>query len=224
MRAHVLLDADDTLWENNVYFEHAIHDFLTFLNHSRLSHDEVRAVLDEVERLMGYGSENFTRSLVETYRRVAETAPGEAEIQQVRQFGERIRTQPMQLLAGVPETLTYLAPRHDLLLLTKGDAEEQRLKVERSGLETFFRQVVIVPEKDVATYQRVVGEVRVDPRDTWMVGNSPRSDINPALAAGLNAVYIPHPQTWRLEHEEVQPAGAGRLVTLASFAELQTVF
>ncbi len=159
MRYHLLLDADDTLWENNIYFEQAIHAFLTFLNHSRLSREQVRAVLDEVERGMGYGSVNFTRSLVETYRRLAEKDLQDADVQQVRQLGERIRAQPIQLLAGVQETLEYLSPRHDLLLLTKGEAHEQRLKIERSGLEAFFRRVVIVPEKDVATYHRIIGEV-----------------------------------------------------------------
>lgn len=224
MRFHLLLDADDTLWENNVYFERVIHDFITFLNHSRLTHDEVRAVLDEVERTMGYGSVNFTRSLVETYRHLAEGDVRDADVQQVRQLGERISTQPMQLMPGVQETLTYLAPRHELLLLTKGDTEEQRLKVERSGIESYFQRVVIVPEKDVAAYQAIAAELGVDPRQTWMVGNSPRSDINPALAAGLNAVYIPHPQTWRLEHEELAIAEDGRLITLTTFAELQTRF
>jgi putative hydrolase of the HAD superfamily len=224
LRYHLLLDADDTLWENNIYFEQAIHAFLTFLNHSRLSREEVRAVLDEVERGMGYGSANFTRSLVETYRRLAEGDPRDADVQQVRQLGERIRAHPIQLLEGVRETLEYLAPRHDLILLTKGEAEEQRLKVERSGIETYFRQVVIVPEKDVATYHRVVNEVDIDRQRAWMVGNSPRSDINPALAAGLNAVYIPHPHTWHLEHEDIEDAAEGTVLTLSAFAELRVHF
>ncbi len=224
MRYHLLLDADDTLWENNIYFEQAIHAFITFLNHSRLSGEEVRAVLDEVERLMGYGSTNFTKSLVETYRRLAEKDLQEEDVERVRRFGEQIRSQPLQLLEGVRETLAYLSPRHDLILLTKGDIEEQKLKVEQSGIEGFFRLVVIVLEKDLATYQRIISEVGVDPHQTWMVGNSPRSDINPALAAGLNAVYIPHPHTWRLEHEEVTSTGEGRLLTLSSFADLRTYF
>ncbi|HLJ80744.1 MAG TPA: HAD hydrolase-like protein, partial [Ktedonobacterales bacterium] len=129
-----------------------------------------------------------------------------------------------QLLDGVLETLTYLAPRHELMLLTKGDTEEQKLKIEQSGIEAFFKQVVIVPEKDPVTYQRLASKLGLDRPHTWMVGNSPRSDINPALAAGLNAVYIPHPHTWRLEHEEVQPAGAGKLLTLNSFTELRVHF
>ena len=130
----------------------------------------------------------------------------------------------MQLLEGVIETLDYLSPRYSLVLLTKGDVEEQKLKVERSGIEELFRQVVIVQEKDVATYHRVAKELQVVPKQTWMVGNSPRSDINPALAAGLNAVYIPHPHTWRLEHEEVQNTGEGQLLTLSTFADLRTYF
>jgi len=224
MQYHLLIDADDTLWENNIYFEQAIHGFITFLNHSRLSPGEVRAVLDEVERLMGYGSANFTQSLIETYRRLAEKEWQDEDVQQVRRFGERLRSQPLQLLDGVRDTLDYLSARHDLILLTKGDVEEQQLKVERSGLVGFFRQVVIVPEKDVATYRRVISEVGVDPQHTWMVGNSPRSDINPALAAGLKAIYIPHPHTWHLEHEEVQHAGEGRVLTLSTFADLRTYF
>jgi putative hydrolase of the HAD superfamily len=224
MRYHLLIDADDTLWENNIYFEQAIHAFITFLNHSQLTPEEVRAVLDEVERFMGYGSANFTRSLVETYRRLAEKDLQDEDIQQIRQFGEQIRSHPLQLLDGVKETLNYLSPRHDLVLLTKGDLEEQKLKVERSGIEQCFRQIVIVPEKDVVTYHRVAKELHVDPKQTWMVGNSPRSDINPALAARLNAVYIPHPHTWRLEHEEVENSGEGRLLTLSAFAELCAYF
>jgi putative hydrolase of the HAD superfamily len=218
------MDADDTLWENNIYFEQAIHAFVTFLDHSRLSREEVRAVLDEVERLMGYGSVNFTKSLVETYRRLAEKDIQEEDIEQVRRFGEQISTQPLQLLEGVRETLDYLSARHDLFLLTKGDSEEQKLKVERSGIEEYFEQVVIVPEKDVSTYHHIISELQIDPQFTWMVGNSPRSDINPALAAGLNAVYIPHPHTWHLEHEEVQLNGKGRLLTLSTFAELRASF
>jgi putative hydrolase of the HAD superfamily len=83
---------------------------------------------------------------------------------------------------------------------------------------------MIVPEKDTTTYHRLSSELGVDPKYTWMIGNSPRSDINPALAAGLNAIYIPHPDTWHLEHEEVQQAEAGRLLILPTFADLRTYF
>jgi putative hydrolase of the HAD superfamily len=224
MHYHLLIDADDTLWENNIYFEQAIHAFIEFLDHSSLIPAEVRAVLDEVELLMGYGSANFTNSLVETYRRLAEKDLRDEDIGRIRQFGEQIRSHPLQLLEGVEETLDYLSACHDLILLTKGDREEQLLKVERSGVERFFRQVVVVHEKDVAMYRQVLSQLQLDPKDTWMIGNSPRSDINPALATGLNAVYIPHPHTWHLEHEEVSPMGEGRFLTLSRFADLRAHF
>ena len=224
MRYHLLIDADDTLWENNIYFEQAIHGFIEFLDHSSLTPAEVRAVIDEFERILGYGSANFTNSLVETYRRLAEKDYREEDIWRVRQFGEQIRSHPLQFLEGVEETLDYLSARHDLILLTKGDRDEQLLKVERSGVERFFREVVIVHEKDVATYRQILSQLQLDPKETWMIGNSPRSDINPALAAGLNAIFIPHPHTWHFEHEEVTPIDDGRLLTLSRFADLRNHF
>jgi len=224
MRNYLLLDADDTLWENNIYFEQAIHDFITFLNHSTLSVDEVRRVLNEVERFMGYGSVNFAKSLVETYRRVAEADVREEDIQRVRQFGERILHQPLQLIDGVQETLDYLVHKYELVLLTKGAVEEQTLKVERSGIERYFARVLIVAEKNIAAYRELVAQLQIDPTQTWMIGNSPRSDINPALASGLNAVYIPHPHTWLMEHEEVQNAGTGQLLQLQRFSDLRAHF
>src|SRR5438876_2622152 len=160
MHYQLLIDADDTLWENNIYFEQAIHAFIEFLDHSSLTPTEVRAVLDEVEQLMGYGSANFTNSLVETYRRLAEKDLHDEDIWHIRQFGEQIRSHPLQFLDGVEETLDYLSARHDLILLTKGDREEQLLKVERSGVERFFRQVIVVHEKDVTTYQQVLSQLQ----------------------------------------------------------------
>ncbi len=224
MQQHLFIDADDTLWENNIYFEQATHDFVQFLNHSSLTVPEVHAVLDEIEREMGYGSANYTKSLVETYRRLAENEVSDEELAKVRNFGERIMHHPMQLLAGVRETLEYLSRRHVLILLTKGDQEEQQLKIESSGLQEYFQHILIVPEKDTATYQTLAQELVLDRALTWMIGNSPRSDINPALRAGLNAVFIPHSRTWHLEQQEIRHEGEGQLLTLKSFAELREHF
>src|SRR5579885_3480281 len=224
MRYHFLIDADDTLWENNIYFERAIHEFIEFLNHSRLTPDEVRAVIDEFERANGIGSANFTKSLEETYRHLAENEFREEDLQHVRKFGEQIRAHTLEFLEGVEETLEYLSARHDLILLTKGDREEQLFKVEQSGVERFFREVVVAHEKNVATYEEIVRRLGLDANMTWMIGNSPRSDINPALAAGLRAVFVPHPHTWHMEHEEVTPVDDGRLLTLSRFAELRNYF
>lgn len=224
MKQHLLIDADDTLWENNIYFEEAVHEFIRFLAHSSLQPEDVRAVLNEVERDMGYGSLNFTRSLLETYRRLAERDLTEDDLAHVRTFGAMIARHPIELMNGVQETLEYLAPRHQLILLTKGDEEEQKLKLENSGLESYFSAILVVSEKDQSTYERLIDELQLVPVQTWMIGNSPRSDINPALAAGLNAVFIPHPHTWQLEIQELDYRGPGQLLQLNRFVELREHF
>ena len=224
MRQHLLIDADDTLWENNIYFEEAIHQFLVFLDHSALQPAEIRAVLNEVEHEMGYGSVNFTRSLLATYHRLTERVINDEDLARVRGFGEAIRRHPIEVMSGVEETLAYLAPRHQLILLTKGEEEEQKLKIENSGLSSYFAHLLVVAEKDVDAYHRVVQDFQLDPALTWMIGNSPRSDINPALAAGLNAIFIPHPHTWQLEIQDVQHSGSGQLLQLSNFSSLREHF
>ena len=111
-------------------------------------------------------------------------------------MAEQLEQSPPHILDGVPETLAYLSDRHRLILLTKGEAAEQAAKVERSGLQKFFEAIEIVPEKDHPTYERVVTQFRVVKSHSWMVGNSPLSDINPALRVGMNADFIPHSATW----------------------------
>ena len=123
----------------------------------------------------------------------------------------------------VPETLEYLAERHDLTLFTKGHPEEQRLKIDRSGLARFFSHAAIVKEKDAPAYRRLVDERGLDPRRTWMIGNSPKSDVNPALEAGLNAVFVPHAHTWVLEHQEIR-SGLRQLLMLDQFEDLRKHF
>ena len=227
MRSFLAIDADDTLWENNIYFEAAFEEFVVFLDHSRLGPQEIRAVLDEIElansRIHGYGSRNFGRNLRECYQGLAERRIHDADLETVMGFAERILERPVEVIEGVPETLEYLAPRHDLTLFTKGHPEEQRLKIERSGLGRFFAHTAIVKEKDAAAYRALAAERGFDPKRSWMVGNSPKSDINPALASGWNAVYVPHERTWTLERQEIEPRD-GKLIVAERFADLKLHF
>jgi putative hydrolase of the HAD superfamily len=226
----LLIDADDTLWENNIYFEEAIADFMRFLNHQEMSHGEVRLVINEVERETilerGYGYHSFAHSLVKTFERLS-AEPITPELHQtIWNFAHRISQYPIKLIDGVPETLNYLCGRsHHLILMTKGNVTEQSGKVERSGLKDYFAAVEIVAEKDTVTYRNIVAKYRLAPNMTWMVGNSPKSDINPALSAGINAVFVPHDQTWILENENLDAVPAhARLLHVERFADLQKHF
>jgi putative hydrolase of the HAD superfamily len=221
----LLIDADDTLWENNIYFERAIANFITFLDHREHTPEMVRLVLNDVERESivkhGYGLHSFAHSLVETFEKLSVEPITPALHERIRSFAHQIADHPIEILPGVPETLQYLSERHHLILMTKGNPAEQSGKVERSGLKEYFAAVEIVVEKDESTYRSALGKYALPADTTWMVGNSPKSDINPALSAGLHAVFIPHGSTWILEHEEIATAPAPqRLLVVDRFGDL----
>ena len=228
MRRHTLLiDADDTLWENNVFFEKLIEDFITLVESSGYSRAYIRHILNETERKnirqYGYGVRSFGRSLEETYLKLADQMAKRETLAQIHVRVVELERTPPKILDGVPETLAYLTTRHRLILFTKGEPAEQAAKVERSGLQGFFEAIEIVSEKDTKTYHVLVNKHKIVKTHGWMIGNSPRSDINPAMEAGLNAVYVPHVNTWQLEHEAVV-AGNGKLVILPAFRELRNHF
>jgi putative hydrolase of the HAD superfamily len=226
-RQYLLIDADDTLWENNIYFEQAFDRFIEFLDHSTLSPEQVRCILDDIElasiKVHGYGAQNFGRNLCQCYDGLAERDVQPSDRDYLLNVATDIIEQPIELIEGVNETLEYLAMRHDLTLFTKGHAEEQKLKIDRSGLGIYFGHTAIVREKDEASYRELAAERKLDPARTWMIGNSPKSDVNPALAAGLNAVFVPHARTWHLEHTELS-RGPGRLIEVQRFADLRLHF
>jgi putative hydrolase of the HAD superfamily len=225
-RQHLIIDADDTLWENNIYFENAFDRFCALLDHSTLTPDEVRSALDEIEiannKVHGYGAHNFVRNLRQCFETLVEREPAAEHFEEIASYAQQIKSMPIELMPGVEETVPVLAAKHELTLFTKGDHAEQLSKFERSGLGHCFTHCEIVKEKDREAYLDLVSRHGFDKEKAWMVGNSPKSDINPALAAGLGAVYVPHDRTWTLEREEIRKAD--RLLVAEGFQDLARIF
>lgn len=223
----LLCDADDTLWENNIFFEEAIRDFVAYVDHPVLGAAQVRERLDQVEsrniRLRGYGTANFGLSLLECLEELRGRSASAGERRHLQALTDTVFNAPMRLLPGVPETLAELRSRYRLGLVTKGNEEEQRSKLDQSGLASAFEHMVTVPEKDTACYRAVIKDVGADADSTWMIGNSPKSDINPALRAGLGAVLVPNDHTWRLEMQAL-PVGHERFCLVKQFSELTSLF
>jgi putative hydrolase of the HAD superfamily len=226
-RQTLIFDADDTLWENNVIFERVVDDFVDWIAHPTLEPGAIRAMLAEIEEANivahGYGSRVFLRSLRDCFLRLTQRPLGAAERARFDEFADAFSHNKVELIGDVAGVLDDLAARHDLYLMTKGKPDEQRRKIEASGLDHHFRGIDIVPVKEPATYRRIVAARGFDPGVTWMVGNSPRSDIIAAREAGLRAVFIPHPATWAHEHAELDPHDDG-ILEVASFAELRRYF
>ncbi|GAA2562370.1 HAD family hydrolase [Pseudonocardia hydrocarbonoxydans] len=219
----LIFDADDTLWENNVLFERVSEDFFAWLAHPDEAHARaVRADIEDVNIAQhGYGSAVFLRSLHDCVTHLRGRPVTDAERSEIAELAAALVQQQLELLPGVEDVLDELGSRHDLRLMTKGDPVEQERKVEISGLARHFRSVHVVARKDVVTYRGLAAELALDPSTTWMIGNSPRSDILPARAAGLNAVFVPHPYTWAHEHAEVDDPA---VLTVGSLRELPEHF
>jgi putative hydrolase of the HAD superfamily len=221
----LLFDADDTLWENNIYFERAIASFISYLDHRVHTPEEVRDQLNVCERATiaahGYGLQSFRKSLISCFEHLSNAPVTPERHARIVSFANSIAEAEIELLPGVEATIPVLASRHRLILVTKGDPAEQNDKLRRSGLAEHFAAVEVLAEKHEAAYLDVVEKHRCEPAATWMIGNSPKSDVNPSLAAGLNAIFVPHDFTWVLEHETVNAAPAGQtLLELPAFSDL----
>jgi putative hydrolase of the HAD superfamily len=228
MRPTLIIDADDTLWESEIYYRECIASFAELMVACGFDREEAVHTADTVDRervsLEGYGPQVFARNLVVAYERLCERHGRLVEdrvLDSVRAIGRALMEHPIVLLGGVEETLAQLAGRCRLFLLTKGDTEMQKSTLARSGLGHFFEGVHVVQEKDADVIRGLVAQYGLRREQTWMVGNSPRSDINPALEAGVGAVYIPHADTWELEMVEI--VASERLVVLKQFGELGTL-
>ena len=225
----LLIDADDTLWENNIYFERAIASFISFLDHRIHTAEQVREHLNLCERatiaVHGYGLQSFRRSLVDCFERLTDAPVTPEKHERIVSFTDAIADHEIELLPGVAETLADLSTRHRLILVTKGNPTEQKGKLQRSGLADYFSAIEVLPEKHHEAYLALADHHECERATTWMIGNSPKSDINPALAAGLHAIFIPHDFTWVLEHETVnEPPEGQKLLELAAFADLSHHF
>jgi len=225
---NLVFDADDTLWDSNIHFLEAFDFFAAAVGDAVLgiSRVEIHAAVRRAEmRLIkthGYGRRPYVMAL---HRAAAELAPAghDGLRDEIERIGAHLLERDCALLPGVEPTLAELSQRHRLLIFTKGQRDEQLQKLARSGLGPLFDRVETPREKDVDAYRRLMRDADLDPSLTFMIGNSPRSDINPAVAAGLRAVFIPHPHTWDLEHEEIKDAG-DRIIELSSFRRLVEVF
>jgi len=215
----LLIDADDTLWDNNIYFEHVAAQFFEQLAARKISMPRAEQLLWQTERrnvkITGYGSKAFCQSLHQVAKEL-----GATDLEPwITEQENWILHHPIEFLPGVRETLPVLRATNQLIVVTKGREDEQLGKLRRSGLQEFFHATEVVFEKDPETYRDVVRRHQLLPNNTWMIGNSPRSDINAAKAAGLRTAFIPYHTTWQHELEEISPNG-GETLMLENFGQL----
>ena len=215
-------DADDTLWQNEHFYKLTEARFATLLT-GHVEPGELSKRLLETERKnlrhYGFGIKGFTLSMIETAIEVTAGDVPASVIREILEAGRDMLSHPVETLPHVRETLGSLAGKYRMVLVTKGDLFDQERKLAESGLGDLFDGVEIVSDKDVATYRRVFSQYGDGPERAMMVGNSLKSDIVPAIAAGSWGVYVPHDLNWALEQAE-EPVKSPRYRQLAHLGEL----
>jgi putative hydrolase of the HAD superfamily len=216
-------DADDTLWHNETIFEtvHERYRELLAQYHDAATVDRTLFATEMRNlELYGYGVKGFTLSAIETAIQLTEGKISAREIERLLELGRGMLAHPVELLDGIAETLAELAPRHRLLLITKGDLRDQERKLAKSGLAGHFRGVEIVSEKNEETYASILRRHGVAAERFLMVGNSLKSDILPVLALGGRAAYVPYHLTWAAERVDQLPKADGHFLALKNVREL----
>jgi putative hydrolase of the HAD superfamily len=215
-------DADDTLWHNESIFHLTQQQFLELLK-DHGDPDHMAARLFEVERrnlhLYGYGVKSFTLAMIETAIDLTRGAVTAKTIHEIMQLGRAMLEHPVEPLPGAAETVRALKGKYRLVVVTKGDLLNQEQKLARSGLGELFDAIDIVSEKNADTYRRIFAREGAKPEQAVMIGNSLKSDVLPALEAGLWGIHIPYPITWAHEHAEA-PANSPRYAKLETIAEV----
>lgn len=200
------IDADDTLWQSEQFFKQSEQRFAELMaGFVSGGHLAERLLASERKNLKyyGFGIKGFVLSMIETAIEVSGGSVTTEVIGEILKLGHTMHDHPVVMLPGVVDTLRKLSGQYRLVLITKGDLFDQERKLAQSGLAPLFEAIEIVSDKSVETYQRIFANEAGSAAQALMIGNSLKSDILPALAAGAGAVFIPHPLTWA--HEQAEP-------------------
>jgi putative hydrolase of the HAD superfamily len=190
----VVFDGDDTLWKTQCLYDRAKARLATLLAGTA---PERLALIEEFDRFDAHRAEQigltphrFLESIAMFYAERRALTPAKAsDSKKVCALASEILQVP-KLFRDTVSTLETLRASCHLFLLTAGDERAQRRKVRQTGLRVFFKKVWIVRQKNERILRDLLAAERLCPEKCWMVGNSLRSDVMPALANGLRVLHL----------------------------------
>ncbi|MHB8134844.1 MAG: HAD family hydrolase [Anaerolineaceae bacterium] len=203
MISWIAFDADDTLWENEIYYQNAQKKMQEILV-GYCSPETTNETLLQTETrnipYFGYGIKSFGLSMIETAVQLSNGEISAREIQIILESLKEMISTPVKLLPGVIKTIKILSKDYHLMVITKGDLLDQERKFKNSQLSPFVEVFEVVNAKEKSTYQGILDRWHILPKQFVMAGNSLRSDVLPVAAIGGIGVLISHYLTW--DHEK----------------------
>lgn len=219
---HKIFDLDDTIIQTQIRYEEikqAAADFIKSVLHTPLSDEDIknRFTVIDIDNIKehGFSKERFPLSWKETYESIAREQNENANhAEEVYELAFGIHRQKFDLYPEALESLQSLKKDGvKLSLLTLGEKSIQRKKIDDLNLSDYFHDIYIVEREKFEILNGMGNKEK-----TSMVGNSLRSDIEPALEAGLHAFHI-NQSSWSHDHVEIKE-NYGRLHQLNKIGEV----
>lgn len=236
LKQQVIFDLDDTLVHCNKYFDLILGQYFELMtdwfSNSGIVTSEIRSKQVEIDvetvSTSGLASENFPKSLIATYRYFCAKYDRPADPlqeQQLMKLGLSVYDQEIEAYPGMVETLdTLKQDGHDLYLYTGGDDTIQQRKIEQMKLDVYFDDRIFIRQhKNVESLESILRTYPFDRSRTWMIGNSLRTDVLPALTAGINSIYLKQQNEWLYNLIELQREMQQSVLTISSIVEVPPV-
>lgn len=236
MSQQILFDLDDTLIYCNRYFFRAIDSFtelvVNWLNDPLVTKDqlkEMQASMDtQLISVSGFKSEHFPQSFVDTYLHFC-TLLGRpsspVEIDKLWKLGIEVYAHETEAYPNMEETLKQLSQQgHELHLYTGGEQNIQLRKIQDMSLDRYFDDRIYIRQvKNIPALDELLTAHSFERERTWMIGNSIRNDIVPALSAGIHAIHVKIPDEWVYNIVEIDVTPKGQFVSVQSLHQIPPV-
>jgi putative hydrolase of the HAD superfamily len=227
----LIMDLDDTLIHCNKYFEQSKMEFIELIKNwfitipvEKIKQKQLEFDLKSVAE-HGLDSSKYPDTLVSTYlyfcRKYGKGIKVD-EMELIRKVGQSVFEIEVEPYPYMYEVLSKLREDgHRLYLFTGGDKRNQMRKITQLGLQAFFNdRIFIFEHKNSKALEQVLKKIDSDHRFTWMIGNSIKTDIKPALELGINAIHIPSKIEWSYNIVDIDINPRGTLSELPSLLQL----
>lgn len=217
----IFFDADDTLWENEIFFRNAEARFIELLA-DYTSPEGVQQMLWEKQEdnipLFGYGSKTYMIGMTDAAVELCGGHLPDRIYYGVKKIITDLAYHEFEIIDGVVETLEALQGHYKLIVATKGDLPEQMAKYRTSGLAKYFHHCEVMENKDEENYLELATKHDILPEHLLMIGNSVKSDIAPVVNIGGTAINTPHDVVW--VHEMMDMPESDRIIVVQNVREI----
>jgi putative hydrolase of the HAD superfamily len=213
----VIIDLDDTLIDTSDVFWRARNSYIDLFKDKDIDLSSLVELFEKFDTInsnnYGHTPHRYKKTMYDTYIHLLKTnkiIPDENIRSQIEVCGNIILKDIPTLIDGALDLLEFISTNYKCILLTRGAEWLQKRKIEVNNLRRFFSDIIIVNTKNEKIYKDIAFQYNVVPNKCWVIGDSIKSDINPALISGMNAIlykYSHHEYFWIQEYN-INPIGS----------------